>query len=73
MKECRLQPKTTITEDTEIKEKVTYPSNGSAKLTPESNNDKEGKIKFVSLLRNSLNSGCIHFNSKNIIIFRINY
>ena len=55
MKECRLQPKTTITEDTEIKEKVTYPSNGSPKLTPESNNDKEGKIKFVSLLRNSLN------------------
>ena len=53
MKECRLQPKTTITEDTEIKEKVTYPSNGSAKLTPESNNYKEGKIKFVSLLRNS--------------------
>ena len=71
MKECRLQPKTTITEDTEIKEKATYPSNGSAKLTPDANNDKEGEIKFVSLLRN--NSGYIHFNSKNIIIFRINY
>ena len=53
MKECRLQPKTTITEHTEIKEKATYPSNGSAKLTPEANNDKEGEIKFVSLLRNS--------------------
>ena len=53
MKECRLQPKTTLTEDTEIKEKATYPSNGSMKLTSEANNDKEGEIKFVSLLQNS--------------------
>ena len=62
MKEYRLQPKTTITEDTEIKEKATYPSNGSTKLTPEANTDNEGEIKFVSLLRNNLNSGYIHFN-----------
>ena len=52
MKEYRLQPKTTITGDTEIKETATYPSNGSMKLTPEANNDKEGEINFVSLLQN---------------------
>ena len=52
MKEYRLEPKTTTTGDTEIKETATYPSNGSMKLTPEANNDKEGEIKFVSLLRN---------------------
>ena len=53
MKEYRLQPKTTITDDTEIKEKATHPSNGSTKLTPEANTDNEGEIKFVSLLRNN--------------------
>ena len=52
MKEYRLQPKTTITGDTEIKETATYPSNGSMKLTPEANNDKEGEINFLSLLEN---------------------
>ena len=46
MKEYRLQPKTTITGDTEIKETATYPSNGSMKLTPEENNDKEGEINL---------------------------
>ena len=46
MKEYRLQPKTTITGDTEIKETATYPSNGSMKLTPEANNDKEGEINL---------------------------
>ena len=50
MKEYRLQPKTTITGDIEIKENATYPSNGSTKLTPETNNDNEGEIKFVSFL-----------------------
>ena len=52
MKEYRLQPKTTTTGDTEIKETATYPSNGSMKLTPEANNDKEGEINFLSLLQN---------------------
>ena len=60
MKEYRLQPKTTTTGDTEIKETATYPSNGSMKLTPEANNDEEGKIKFVSLLRNSYSQLRIH-------------
>ena len=60
MKECRLQPKTTITGDTEIKETATYPSNGSMKLTPEANNDKEGEINFLSLLENEYYKLRIH-------------
>ena len=66
MKECRLQPKTTLTEDTEIKEKATYPSNGSMKLTSEANNDKEGEIKFVSLLQNSYYHG--YFSTQDTFI-----